>query len=330
MAKAILGDINPSGKLNETWPLALTDTASAAYFPSLERTAEYREGLYIGYRYFDTTGLPVRYPFGYGLSYTTFTYADIHADKDSVTFTITNTGSRDGAEVAQVYVSCKNGKVFRPKKELKGFAKVFLKAGESKTVTVPLDDKAFRYFNVKTDRWEIETAEYEICVAANVSDVRLIACIHVTGEEAPLPYDDLPSYESGKVTTVSDAEFEALLGRPIPDGHWHGALTANDAICQLYYAKSGVARLVYKIMTSMKEKADAKGKPDLNILFTYNMPFRAIAKMTGGMVSEKMVDDILFIVNVHFFRGFGRLIVDVFKNISANNAFMKELAKESK
>ena len=330
MAKAILGDINPSGKLNETWPLALTDTASAAYFPSLERTAEYREGLYIGYRYFDTTGLPVRYPFGYGLSYTTFTYADIHADKDSVTFTITNTGSRDGAEVAQVYVSCKNGKVFRPKKELKGFAKVFLKAGESKTVTVPLDDKAFRYFNVKTDRWEIETAEYEICVAANVSDVRLIACIHVTGEEAPLPYDDLPSYESGKVTTVSDAEFEALLGRPIPDGHWHGALTANDAICQLYYAKSGVARLVYKIMTSMKEKADAKGKPDLNILFTYNMPFRAIAKMTGGMVSEKMVDDILFIVNGHFFRGFGRLIVDVFKNISANNAFMKELAKESK
>ena len=330
MAKAILGDINPSGKLNETWPLALTDTASAAYFPSLERTAEYREGLYIGYRYFDTTGLPVRYPFGYGLSYTTFTYADIHADKDSVTFTITNTGSRDGAEVAQVYVSCKNGKVFRPKKELKGFAKVFLKAGESKTVTVPLDDKAFRYFNVKTDRWEVETADYAICVGANVSDIRLTADIHVTGTEAPLPYGALPSYESGKVAAVSDAEFETLLGRPIPDGHWHGALTANDAICQLYYAKSGVARLVYKIMTSMKEKADAKGKPDLNILFTYNMPFRAIAKMTGGMVSEKMVDDILFIVNGHFFRGLGRLIVDFFKNISANSAFMKELAKENK
>ncbi|MGM9590672.1 MAG: glycoside hydrolase family 3 C-terminal domain-containing protein [Faecousia sp.] len=330
MAKALLGDINPSGKLNETWPLALTDTASAPYFPSLERTAEYREGLYIGYRYFDTAGVPVRYPFGYGLSYTTFSYADIHADKDSVTFTLTNTGSRDGAEVSQVYVSCKNGRVFRPKKELKGFAKVFLKAGESKTVTVPLDDKAFRYFNVKTDRWEVETADYEICVGANVSDIRLTADVHVVGMEAPLPYGNLPSYESGKVTAVSDAEFEMLLGRPIPDGHWHGALTANDAICQLYYAKSGVARLVYKIMTSMKEKADAKGKPDLNILFTYNMPLRAIAKMTGGMVSEKMVDDILFIVNGHFFRGLGRLIVDFFKNQSANGAFMKELAKENK
>lgn len=328
MAKAILGDINPSGKLNETWPLALTDTASAAYFPSLEGTAEYREGPYIGYRYFDTAGVPVRYPFGYGLSYTTFAYSGIHADEDSVSFTLTNTGSQDGAEVAQVYVSCKNGKIFRPKKELKGFAKVFLKAGECKTVTVALDDKAFRYFNVKTDRWEVETADYEICVGASVSDIRLTADIHVTGMEAPLPYGKFPSYESGKVTAVSDGEFEMLLGRSIPDGRWRGALTVNDAICQLYYAKSCVARLVYRIMTNMKDKADAKGKPDLNILFTYNMPFRAIAKMTDGMVSEKMVDDILFIVNGHFFRGLGRLIVDFFKNLSANNTFVKELARE--
>ncbi len=330
MTDALLGKINPSGKLNETWPLRLEDTASYNYFPSKERTAEYREGLYIGYRYFDTAGVPVRYPFGYGLSYTTFTYSDIHADKDSVTFTITNTGSRDGAEVAQVYVSCKNGKVFRPKKELKGFVKVFLKAGESKTLTVTLDDKAFRYFNVKTDHWEAETADYEICVGANVSDIRLTSGIHVIGMEASLPYGALPSYESGKVTTVSDTEFETLLGRPIPDGHWSGELTKNDAICQLYYAKSGAARLVYKVLTRMKNKADAKSKPDLNILFIYNMPFRALGKMTGGIVSEKMVDDILFIVNGHFFRGFGRLIADFFKNISANSAFMKELAKENK
>ena len=330
MAKALLGEVNPSGKLNETWPLALADTSSNPYFPSLERTAEYREGLYIGYRYFDTAGVPVRYPFGYGLSYTTFSYSGLHASQDSVTFTITNTGDRDGAEVAQIYVSCKNGKVFRPKKELKGFTKVFLKAGESKTVTVALDDKAFRYFNVKTNRWEVETADYEICVGANVMDIRLTETIHVTGGDAPVPYGSLPSYESGKVADVSDAEFEALLGRPIPDGHWQGALTANDAICQLYYAKSAVARLVYRIMTNMKNKADAKGKPDLNILFTYNMPFRAIGKMTGGMVSEKMVDDILFLVNGHFFRGLGRLIVDFFKNLRANSAFVKGLAEERK
>ena len=325
MVDALIGKVNPSGKLNETWPLTLADNPSYPYYPSKERTAEHREGLYIGYRYYDTVGKEVRYPFGYGLSYTTFEYSNISASKDAVTFTIKNTGSVDGAEVAQVYVSCKNSKVYRPKKELKGFTKVFLKAGESKNVTVKLDDKAFRYFNVKTDRWEVETADYEISVAASVSDVKLTQTIRVLGHDAPVPYGELPSYESGHIESVSDAEFEALLGHAIPDGSWSGELTRNDAICQLYYAKSAPARLVYKILTSLKEKAEAKGKPDLNILFIYNMPFRAIGKMAGGMVSDKMVDDIVFLVNGHFWRGLGRIIVDFFKNLSANSKFVKKL-----
>ncbi len=325
MADALLGKVNPSGKLNESWPVQLEDNPSYPYFPSKERTAEYREGLYIGYRYYDTVGVPVRYPFGYGLSYTTFAYSDVSATKDEVTFTVANTGAVDGAEVAQVYVSCRNGNIFRPRKELKGFAKVFLKAGERKTVTVKLDDKAFRYFNVKTDRWEVETADYEISVAASVSDVKLTATVHVVGQAAPAPYGELPSYESGRIEAVTNGEFEALLGHPIPDGHWSGELTANDAICQLYYAKSAPARLVCKILTNMKNKAEAKGKPDLNSLFIYNMPFRAIGKMAGGMVSEKMVDDIVFLVNGHFWRGLGRAIADFFRNLSSKRAYMKQL-----
>ena len=325
MVDALLGKVNPSGKLNETWPLVLADNPSHPYYPSKERTAEYREGLYVGYRYYDTVGKEVRYPFGYGLSYTTFAYSDIHANEKEVTFTITNTGMVDGAEIAQVYVGAKNCQVFRPKKELKGFAKVFLKAGESRTVSVALDDKAFRYFNVKTDRWEVEGGEYTISVAASVSDVKLTASVTVEGTGAKNPYGPMGVYETGSIENVSDGEFEALLGRPIPDGHWSGELGKNDAICQLYYAKNPVARFAYKVLTSLKEKAEAKGKPDLNILFIYNMPFRAIGKMAGGMVSEKMVDDILMIVNGHFFRGVGRLIVDFFKNLSANSAFTKKL-----
>ena len=325
MADALFGKVNPSGKLNETWPLALEENPSYPYYPAKERTAEHREGLYIGYRYYDTAGVPVRYPFGYGLSYTTFAYSDIKADAKSVTFTITNTGDRDGAEVAQVYVSCRNGEIFRPKKELKGFTKVFLKAGESKTVTVELDDKAFRYYNVKTDRWEVETANYDICVAANVSDVKLTATIRVFGDEAPNPYGELPSYESGKIMNVSDAEFEAVLGRPIPDGSWSGDLQANDAICQLSYAKTGIARWIGNLLTKMKNDSEAKGTPDLNILFIYNMPFRALAKMAGGFMDMKMVDDILLLVNGHFWRGLGRLIVDFFKNMARNSDFNKKL-----
>lgn len=325
MADALLGKVNPSGKLNETWPLQLEDTPSYPYFPSKERTAEYREGLYIGYRYYDTANIPVRYPFGHGLSYTTFLYSDIRAEKDRVTFTIANAGAWDGAEVAQVYVSCKDGNVFRPQKELKGFAKVFLKAGESRTVSVSLDDKAFRYFNVKTNRWEVESGIYTISVASDAAHVRLSADIRVEGTNAPAPYGALPGYESGRITRISGEEYRKLLGRPVPDGHWGGELTRNDAICQLYYAKTGAARLAYKILTRMKEKSEAKGIPDLNILFVYNMPFRALAKMSGGLMSDRMVDDVVFLVNGHFWRGLGRLIGDFFRNRRANKAFMRKI-----
>ena len=325
MADALLGKVNPSGKLNETWPLQLEDTPACAYFPSKERTAEYREGLYIGYRYYDTANIPVRYPFGHGLSYTTFLYSDIRAEKDRVTFTIANAGVRDGAEVAQVYVSCKDGNVFRPKKELKGFAKVFLKAGKSRTVSVSLDDKAFRYFNVKTNRWEVESGIYTISVASDAAHVRLSANIRVEGTNAPAPYGALPGYESGRITRISEEEYRDLLGHPIPDGHWGGELTRNDAICQLYYAKTGIARLAYKILTRVKEKSEAKGIPDLNILFVYNMPFRALAKMSGGLMSDRMVDDVVLLVNGHFWRGLGRLIGDFFRNRRANKAFMRKI-----
>ena len=325
MADALLGKVNPSGKLNETWPLQLEDTPSYPYFPSKERTAEYREGLYIGYRYYDTANIPVRYPFGHGLSYTTFLYSDIHAEKDRVTFTIANAGAWDGAEVAQVYVSCKDGNVFRPQKELKGFAKVFLKAGESRTVSVSLDDKAFRYFNVKTNRWEVESGIYTISVASDAAHIRLSADIRVEGTNAPAPYGTLPGYESGRITRISEEEYRDLLGHPIPDGYWGGELTRNDAICQLYYAKTGAARLAYKILTRMKEKSEAKGIPDLNILFVYNMPFRALAKMSGGLMSDRMVDDVVLLVNGHFWRGLGRLIGDFFRNRRANKAFMRKI-----
>lgn len=325
MMEALLGRVNPSGKLNESWPMALADTPCANYFPSKERTSEYREGLYVGYRYFDSANVPVRYPFGYGLSYTQFEYSDIELDGKSVSFTLVNTGTRDGAEVAQMYVSCKNGSAYRPKKELKGFAKTFLKAGESKRVTINFDEYTFRYFDSVANKWAVEDADYEISIGRNVSDIELSASLHVDGvtaeEKAPA------CYHNADIQNVSDADFTAILGREIPDGSWGGELTENDALCQLYYAKSGFWRLIYKFLSSAKAKAEKKGKPNLNILFIYNMPFRAIAKMSCGMVSKKMIEDILFMVNGHFWRGLGRVIVDFFKNLSAGSKFNKSLKK---
>ena len=313
--KVILGEVNPSGKLSETYPIRYEDTPSAPYFPAKERTVEYREGLYVGYRYFETAKVPVLFPFGFGLSYTTFEYSDLKVSDTEATFTLKNTGKVDGAEVAQLYVSAKNPTIYRPVKELKGFAKVFLKAGESKTVNIKLDDKAFRYFNVKTDKFEIDGGEYDILIGASVADIKLSGTVTVKGTDAPAPYDmnRLPSYASGNIKAVSDTEFTELLGHPIPDGGWSGTLEMNDAICQLYYAKSWPARQVYKIMTNMLNKSMEKGKPDLNIIFIYNMPFRAIGKMAGGAVSQKMCEDIVQIVNGHFFKGVGGVIGGFFK-----------------
>ena len=323
MLKAIMGEVNPSGKLSETYPLTYEDTPSAPYFPSKQRNAEYREGLFVGYRYFETVGKDVLFPFGYGMSYTTFTYSDLQIEthtKDmenpaAVTFTITNTGKMDGAEAAQVYVNARKPTVYRPAKELKGFQKIFLKAGESKTVTINLDDKAFRYFNVKTNRFEVDSGAYEIMVGSSAADIHLTGSIVVDGTNAPSPCDmaKLPSYADGAILSVTDQEWRELLGNEIPDGNFSGTLDANDAICQLYYAKSAPARLVYKILTRMLNKSFKKGKPDLNILFIYNMTFRGISKITGGLVSLYMIDGIMRIVNGHFFGGLGQVISGFFK-----------------
>ena len=215
----LTGRMNPSGKLAETLPLTYEDTPAARYFPGKQQNVEYREGLYIGYRYYETAHVPVRYPFGYGLSYTTFAYSDLKADADKVTFTITNTGSRAGAEIAQLYVAKADAAVFRPEKELKGFAKVFLQAGECKTVTIPLDDKAFRYWNVKTDRWETEGGSYQLLVGASVQDIRLRAEVPVQGTGAPDPYAGkaVQCYRTADIKNVPDAAFEALLGHAIPE-----------------------------------------------------------------------------------------------------------------
>ena len=330
MLDIITGKVNPSGRLNETYPVRYEDTPAFKYFPSEERNSEYREALYVGYRYYDTAKVRVLYPFGFGLSYTEFQYRDLTVNPEGAEFTLTNTGNRDGAEVAQLYIGMKDGKVFRPAKELKGFQKVFLKAGESRRVHIPFDDKTFRYWNVRTDQWETEGGTYTIMIGASCLDIRLRTETEIEGTTDTYPYytNRMPSYYSGLIGQVEDQEFQELLGYPIPSGKWNGDLTVNDAICQMYYAKSPAARFVYKKLTQMKKKSEDAGKPDLNILFIYNMPFRAIAKMTGGMVSMEMVEGIVTMVNGHLFRGLGHTIAGFFRNQRQNRKYVKQISRK--
>ena len=318
MVDVLTGKINPGGKLAETWANAYADTPARDHFAGPGRTVQYREGLYVGYRYYQTAGVPVAFPFGHGLSYTQFAYSDLHADAHSATLTVTNTGDRAGAEIVQLYVAKPNAEIFRPAQELKTFAKVQLAAGESKTVTLTLDDKAFRYWNTRTDSWEVEGGTYELRVGASSADIRLTAAVEVIGTDALNPYAGkaLPHYQSGKVQTVPDAEWETLLGRPIPDDRVK--IDRNMTLGELNHGRSPLGWLVWAVLTALLNASYKKGKPDLNVLFQYNMPLRALAKMTNGAISMGMVDGIVMEVQGFWFIGLVRVIFEAVKNVILN------------
>ena len=318
MVDVLTGKINPGGKLAESWANAYADTPARDHFAGPGRTVQYREGLYVGYRYYQTAGVPVAFPFGHGLSYTQFAYSDLHADAHSATLTVTNTGDRAGAEIVQLYVAKPNAEIFRPAQELKAFAKVQLAAGESKTVPLTLDDKAFRYWNTRTDSWEVEGGTYELRVGASSADIRLTAAVEVIGTDALNPYAGkaLPHYQSGQVQTVPDAEWETLLGRPIPDDRVK--IDRNMTLGELNHGRSPLGWLVWAVMTALLNASYKKGKPDLNVLFQYNMPLRALAKMTNGAISMGMVDGIVMEVQGLWVIGLVRVIFEAVKNVILN------------
>ena len=325
VADALTGKVNPCGKLAETWPLAYADVPSAADFATRRKTVEYREGLYIGYRYFTTAEKAVRFPFGYGMSYTTFAYSDLVTDEQGVSLTVTNTGSVAGTEIVQLYVAKKNSELFRPAKELKGFARVTLAPGEKQRITIMLDDKAFRFWNVKANRWEIEGGEYELLVGASVEDIRLCEKISVHGTATVHPYEDrnLDCYYKGDVLHVSDADFEKLLGHPIPNGKTK--IDRNLTLGELNHARSPLGWLVWLVLTILLDASYKRGKPDLNILFQYNMPLRALAKMTNGAISMGMVDGIVMELQGFWILGLVRVIYEAIKNVVLNAQMEKRL-----
>lgn len=298
----LFGDVNPGGKLSETYPVMLSDNSSVNYFPGTPVSVEYRESIYVGYRYYDTAGKAVRFPFGHGLSYTTFEYSDLQLSADKiqdtdtlkVTFKIKNTGDRDGAEVAQLYVSDVESTIFRPVKELKGFKKVFLKAGEEKTVEIELSKRAFAYYNVNLQDWHVESGEFKILVGASSRDIKLEASVQVESTvEAEIPdyRQTAPSYYGADIMHISDGEFAAVLGHEIPPSQ-------RDKSQPL------------TILNTLEDAADGKWGGRLNrmlkkFLGTETMagavalqtPIKNFISMSFGLFSPKMADGLLIILN---------------------------------
>ena len=324
MLDVLSGAVNPSGRLAETYARSYEDHPTAAWYPATGPLSYYREGPFVGYRYFTTAGIDVAFPFGYGLSYSSFEYSDLSVDEEGATLTLTNTCSRDGAEVVQLYVSAPGG-VFGPARELKGFAKVEVAAGASVSVTIPFDRYTFRHWETSRGAWETEAGTWTVHVGRNATDTPLSATLEVDGT-TPSPIDPaLGHYLSADVAHVTNGEFAVLLGRTIPTAHPADDLSAADPLSEMTRAKTWLARVAGRGLHALKAKADAKGTPDLNILFVLNMPFRAIAKMSNGAASPDMVDAILDAVNGHPLRGLTRAALGFISNARANKATQREL-----
>ncbi len=324
--RVLTGKVNPSGKLQESWPEKYEDCSVVNYSGTEGTHLQYREGLFVGYRYYDTADVAVRFPFGYGLSYSDFTYSNFKVDGKGVSFTLTNNSDRDGSEVSELYVGLKDSQVYRPKKELKGFAKTFVKAGESVEVNIFFDDKTFRFFNEKSNSWEIEGGDYDVFVAASAADIKLSGRLTVAGNmtAVKVALSELPSYAKGDIKNVSEEEFTRLYGHDLPKEP-EGEFDINVPFCELYKSKTWVLRTVSKVLKKNMEKSTEKGVPDLNTLFIYNMPIRALGKMAGNFVSMEMSEAVLTMANGHFWKGFGRFIGGFFRNQRLNKKYEKML-----
>lgn len=314
VAEVLTGVVSPGGRLAETYPLQYADVPSAANYARSEATSEHRDSIYIGYRYYDKVGAPVRYPFGHGLSYTQFTYSDLRAGRHNASVTVSNSGQVRGVETVQLYLEAP-GKAegeFRAPRELGGFAQVELAPGESATLEIEYAEHAFSVYDVPTSRWQVAGGAYSVLVGASSRDIRLRAPLEVAGERRSLgDPSQLPHYSSGLVQSVPDDEFASLLGRPLPSPDWPRGrpLTRDDIIAQTK-GRGGFASVLYTLINASYGLLMLLGRPLAanNTRFVLDLPFRSIARMSAGAVTDDMLDGILLMVNGRFFRGAGHVI----------------------
>ena len=302
VADLLCGRANPSGKLAESWPLSYADVPSSEIYGKTD-DALYQEGVYVGYRYYDKAGVPVRWPFGYGLSYTEFSYSDLTVNGDTVSVTVRNTGKRAGAEVVQLSVKTPQDGLHRPIQELKGFQKIFLEPGQRQTVTFSLTDRSFAVWQ---DGWKIPAGKYTVCIGG------LTASIEKSGETLPIPAWQGGSWYERCTGKPNQTDWEAMLGRTYtPPVLKKGSFTMDNTVMEMKDYS-----LIMKIMFKAVEATIAKGfggkkdyeNPEFRMLMNSSAgsPLRSM-QISGGMKGG-VLPGMLEMANEHFFRGLWRMI----------------------
>lgn len=303
----LFGDVNPSGKLAESFPWRVGDNPSFANFPGGDRTVEYRESIYVGYRYYDKAKVDVLFPFGYGLSYTTFAYDKLTLIKEGenvkVSLLVKNTGNIPGAEVVQIYVSQKNPSLFKPVKELKGFDKVYLNPGEEKMVEILLDKRAFAYYDVNKSDWIVEGGTYSVAAAASSRDIRLTSDIILDGSE-PLSQAQILAYTSLKAPLdIEDKDFQKLYGKALPASM---ALpcepyTINSTLGEIAKTQAG-DKLIKQMQQQMASLTGGEENSDdsMGRMFERmmrDMPIRSLSMFSQGTMGPAQIQEVLDSIN---------------------------------
>lgn len=319
----VTGAVNPSGKLAETYPVRLEDNVNAQYFPMGPKNVEYRESIFVGYRYYDTAKKKVAFPFGHGLSYTTFGYSDLVVDDKGATFTLTNTGKMRGAEIVQMYVRDLSPAIFKADKELKGFAKIELAPGESMRVSLPFDDRTFAFFDAQAGKWRSTDGEYEIVIGASSRDIRLSAKrAFAFGDDGAV--DDMRGkcpvyYALDNAAEIPDDQFAALYGKPIPPNKPSKRGEFDDNTTLGEFGCCALGKLILKFAPSIIKSQVPNADMTTMLILTQGMramPLRGLVGISSGIIDSRLVDGLLLWGNRLRIIGLFNLIVGLFGSLS--------------
>ena len=295
----LYGNVNPSGRLAESFPISIKDTPCYKYFPGGTNASYYKESVFVGYRYYSTFKKPTLFPFGFGLSYSKFQYRNMNIvlknEKVSISCKIKNISNIDGKEVVQVYVGGPKTTVYKPIKELKDFTKIYLKAGEEKQFYMEIPFENLKYYNYKEHKWVLETGTYSIYVGGDSENHMLSKDFYIQSNErigSPYFRSQIISYYEGKIQKVPNHEFETICGHKLPKLNL-GKFKITDNHCFRTCRSKLIGRIIYKVLTSRKELK--KNPFYLEIALT--TPFRQMFLFSGDSISYEEQKAILKVMN---------------------------------
>lgn len=326
IADILYGKVNPSGKLAETFPLKLSDTPTYLNFGEKRQTI-YAESVYVGYRYYDAANMQVLFPFGHGLSYSSFSYGDIQlsasqieeSDTVTVSVDVTNISERDGKEVVQLYIAPPESTIYKPVRQLAGFKKVFIQHGATRTVEFTLDKRAFAYYNAQIKDWHVESGTYQIEIGASSRDIRCRREIRVNSKMAQVAVPDYRDrapqyYHLDSQTKIFDRkQFECVYGSMITEEKdpKRGQFTLNSSVEDLrngnLYAKYFYQKTRLSLKWRMRNETQEHFKRMMEVT-TLESPLRSTATFSFGKITLEQMEAKLLIMNGHFFKGVWRSI----------------------